>query len=407
MTGDYWTKFTNNRLSRRRAFEATGAGALGAAFLAACGGDDDSGGGKSSGPTAKKDTSGLLANPKDDSAQRKRGGELRAAQNLVSTATLEQSAGGNGSGSILVHLAYSQLMRAKTTGYDKVPESVWEPEFAQSYEQSPDGLTVTFKLRGLKFDDRAPTNGRKSTSADVKYSWDRFVKTNGRAPELANAKSPDAPVTDVQTPDDNTVVFKLAFPMAPFFAYLGSSFFPFMYPREADGGFDTRGIARGTGQWLLPDNRPTGNAELTRNPNYDTGKGEPFFDKLTLYNLGDNAQIYAQMQAGALDFHTLMLQEDVLKLKKANPKMVMYQRPFFAKGCGAWFFGRKPGSVWNDERVRKGSGAGDGRRPLGRLIQQPRQARGRRLAGEHRLVRYGWARLQLVAGPQPEEQQAR
>ena len=49
---------------------------------------------------------------------------------------------------------------------------------------------MTFKLRGLKFDDRAPTNGRKSTSADVKYSWDRFVKTNVRAPELANAKSP-------------------------------------------------------------------------------------------------------------------------------------------------------------------------------------------------------------------------
>ena len=43
----------------------------------------------------------------------------------------------------------------------------------------------------------------------------------------------------------------------------------------------------------------------------------------------------------------------MLKLKKANTKMVMYQRPFFAKGCGAWFFGRKPGSLWNDERVRQ------------------------------------------------------
>jgi len=352
MSEDYWHRLSSNRLSRRRALVTTGAGALGAAFLAACGGSDDSSGGKSSAQAAKKDTSGLLASPKDDSAQRKRGGELRIPQNGVSTATLEQSAGGNGSGSILVHLTYSQLMRAKTTGYDKVPESVWEPEFAQSYEQSPDGMTVTFKLRGLKYDERAPTNGRKSTSADVKYSWDRFVKTNGRAPELANAKSPDAPVTDVQTPDDNTVVFKLAFPMAPFFAYLGSSFFPFMYPREADGGFDTRGIARGTGQWLLPDNRPTGNAELTRNPNYDHN-GEPFFDKLTLYNLGDNAQIYAQVNAGALDFNTLMLQEDVLKLKKANPKLNMYQRPFYAKGCGAWFFGRKPGSPWNDERVRR------------------------------------------------------
>src|SRR3954451_11404934 len=31
----------------------------------------------------------------------------------------------------------------------------------------------------------------------------------------------------------------------------------------------------------------------------------------------------------------------------------MYQRPFHAKGSGGIFFGRKPGSVWNDQRVRQ------------------------------------------------------
>src|SRR5262245_26212210 len=103
MESNYWNNLSAGRLSRRRALTLTGAGALGAAFLAACGGSDDSDS-KSSGSTKKKDTSGLLANPTDDSAQRKRGGELRLAQNLVSTATLEQSLGGNGSGSILVHL---------------------------------------------------------------------------------------------------------------------------------------------------------------------------------------------------------------------------------------------------------------------------------------------------------------
>ena len=123
---------------------------------------------------------------------------------------MEQSLGGNGSGSQLVHLTYSQLMRAKMSTHKNVPPaSEWEPEFAQSYEQSADGLQVTFKLRGLKFDARPPTNGRVSTSADVKYSWERFVKTNTRAPELANEKSPDAPVTAIETPDEQTVVMKL------------------------------------------------------------------------------------------------------------------------------------------------------------------------------------------------------
>ena len=67
----------------------------------------------------------------------------------------------------------------------------------------------------------------------------------------------------------------------------------------------------------------------------------------------DLSAIYAQLAAGSLDFHTALGQEDVLKLKKDNPKLVMYQRPFYAKGSGGIFFGRKPGSPWNDDRVRK------------------------------------------------------
>ncbi len=274
----------------------------------------------------------------------------------VATATLEQSAGGNGSGSALVHSAYSQLMRAKIGTYKDTPQGVWEPEFAQSFEQSADGLSVTFKLRGMKFDNRAPTNGRVSTSADVKYSWDRFVNTNPRAPELANAKAADAPVTSVDTPDEQTVVFHLAFPFAPFSAYLGSAFFPFIYPKEADGGYQTKGVARGTGVWQIPDDRPSGDAEMIRNPNYvhNGADGEPYFDKLTMHSLTDPSTIYAQLNAGALEFVTTALsQEDILKLKQDNQKMIMYQRPFYAKGSGGIFFGRRTGSPWNDDRVRK------------------------------------------------------
>jgi len=356
MTSSYWARFQQSRVGRRRVLAAMGSSAAAAAFLAACGGDDDDGGsGGSGGSEGAKDTSGLLASPKDETSTRKRGGTMNIAGGAINlaTATLEQSLGGNGSGSQLVHLTHSQLMRAKMSTHPKVPPaSEWEPEFAQSYEQSADGLQVTFKLRGMKFDARPPTNGRTSTSADVKYSWDRFVATSTRAPELANAKSPDAPITAIETPDEQTVVMKLKFPFAPLFAYLGSTFFPHIYPKEADGGYETKSIARGTGAWTLPDNRPTGLAELTRNPNY-YHQGEPYYDKLNFHNIPDNATIYSQMQAGNLDFYNFLLQDDVLKMKKDNPKMVMYQRPFYAKGCGAIFFGRKPGSPWNDERVRK------------------------------------------------------
>ena len=192
MQSNYWERFTSARIGRRRALAVTGGSAAAAAFLAACGGDDDDD--KSSSAGGSRDTSGFLLQPTDQTTTRKRGGTLNLAVN-VATATLEQSLGGNGSGSALIHNTYSNLMRAKIGTFADTPQGAWEPEFAKSYEQSADGLRVTFKLRGLKFDNRQPTNGRVSTSADVKYSWDRWEKTNPRAPELSNAKHPDAPVT--------------------------------------------------------------------------------------------------------------------------------------------------------------------------------------------------------------------
>jgi ABC-type transport system substrate-binding protein len=243
-------------------------------------------------------------------------------------------------------------MRMKMGTFPVVPEQIPEPEFAESSEMSPDGLTATFKLRGMKYDDRPPTNGRVSNAEDVVYSWKRFEDTNGRAPELSNNKHPDAPVTSVEAVDEQTVIWHLAFPFAPFFAYLTSQHFPFMYPVEADGGYDTRAVARGTGPWILPDNRPTGDAVMTRNPNYYHAN-EPYFDELHVHAITEYATIHTQFQAGALDFHNALFQEDVLAAKKDNPDLIMYQRPFFNKGSGGVFFGRRPGSPWNDERVRR------------------------------------------------------
>ena len=148
---------------------------------------------------------------------------------------------GSGSGGFLMPNVYSTLMRQKLGTYDKPPQGETEPEFAQSYEQSADGLTVTFKLRGMKFDDRAADQrsrerlGGRQVQLGPLGDDERRARRSWRTPS-----TPDAPVLRVETPDAQTVVFKLAFPFAPFFAYLSSTFFPFMYPKEAESGFDTR-----------------------------------------------------------------------------------------------------------------------------------------------------------------------
>ncbi|HEY3991850.1 MAG TPA: peptide ABC transporter substrate-binding protein, partial [Ktedonobacteraceae bacterium] len=92
-----------------------------------------------------------------------------------------------------------------------------QPQLAQSYQQSTDGLTWTFHLRPkLKFSDGTPL-----TSADVAYSLDRalspqIANLNGisltylglikGAAERVNGKIPTIINTGVQTPDANTVV---------------------------------------------------------------------------------------------------------------------------------------------------------------------------------------------------------
>ena len=76
------------------------------------------------------------------------------------------------------------------------------PALAESYEISADGLTWTFKLRkGVTFH-----NGDTFTSADVKATLERITDKATASPNANEF----AVITEIQTPDANTVVFKLS-----------------------------------------------------------------------------------------------------------------------------------------------------------------------------------------------------
>ncbi len=108
---------------------------------------------------------------------------------------------------------YSLLIKIDPKDTSKVA-----PDVAASWTASDDKLTYTFKIRpGIAFHD-----GSALTSADVKASFDRIRKPS---PGVVSVRqSVFARIRDIETPDAETVVFKLASASPAFLFTLASPF---------------------------------------------------------------------------------------------------------------------------------------------------------------------------------------
>ena len=85
------------------------------------------------------------------------------------------------------------------------------PSLAQSWEESEDGLTYTFKLRpGLKFH-----NGDPVTTEDVKFSFERY--------QVTAAQTLKDHVSEVEIVDPLVVRFHLNAPWPDFMAFYGTT----------------------------------------------------------------------------------------------------------------------------------------------------------------------------------------
>ncbi len=78
-----------------------------------------------------------------------------------------------------------------------------EPELAESWEISEDGLTITFRLKDAKFQDGSPV-----TAQDVKWSFDRAVSVGGFPTVQMKAGGLERP-DQFEALDDKTFVVKL------------------------------------------------------------------------------------------------------------------------------------------------------------------------------------------------------
>lgn len=338
----YWASLAARRIARRRAIASTSGTVAGVAILAACGGGNDGQG----------SANDLVYVPKESPQVTKGGVYATTGGNVASFTTVGPL--GAPDSAAAAH-GYSRLVKQKVFKYPEEVLPTVAADAAAAWEISPDGLTYTFKLRpNFKFDPRPPTNGRAVTSADVRYSWGTFVKLNAFRTYLAAESDPSAPVIGFETPDASTVVFRLAYPHAPFLPYLTWNRILTVMPAEAEDKFDPKTDMRGSGAWRLKEYRASALTSYEPNPDwYDAAKMN--FTGLNYHNIPEYAAQLSQFTAGNLTQigGQGVLQHDILPAKREHPSLLL--KPIDRLKLYQEFirFSYLPNSPFLDDRVRR------------------------------------------------------
>lgn len=180
---------------------------------------------------------------------------------------------------------YNGLVR-----YDK--DLKLEGELAESWDVSPDGLTITFHLRkGVKWHD-----GHPFTSRDVLYTYRVTID-----PKTPTAYA-DAfrQVKRAEAPDALTFRVTYAKPFAPALESWGMSVLPAHLLEGKD--ITKSSLSRqpvGTGPYVFREWVP--GQKLVLESNHDYYEGRPYIDRYIYRIIPDNSTMYMELKAGALD----------------------------------------------------------------------------------------------------------
>jgi peptide/nickel transport system substrate-binding protein len=370
----YWSRVARRRSSRRRSITMAGGFAAGAAFLAACGGDDDdapptstgtTGAAGATGPTsaagatgstgatgATGATSSLVTIPEDTSDQATRGGTLKT---YIAT-----DAGGwdvHVRGAWFGTLAGPMWSRLTVVepGLGENSTGNIVGDLAESWETSPDGLTLTFKLdQNAHWQDIPPVSGRAVDAQDVAFTWDRWREISNTRATIANEFNPDAPVLSIAASDDSTIVMTLAAPAVTvpslFSAAVGQAFH--IFPREADSGYDPREVAIGSGPYGLEEHVGSSHIHLKRNEGHHHPERN-FFDRIEYPILSEYATALAAFKSGQLH-HYAVRAEEILATKADVADLNMYATDL-QMPTAHLFFGYKNSdqAMFRDKRLRQ------------------------------------------------------
>jgi peptide/nickel transport system substrate-binding protein len=224
-----------------------------------------------------------------------------------------------------------------------LPGQKMGPSLAESWKESPDGLTYEFKLRkALTFH-----NGDALTSDDVKFSFERY---NGAA-----AKELKTHVKAVETPDPLTVRFRLTEPWPDFMTFYGTTataagiVLPRKYTEQV-GAEAFRQKPIGAGPYKFVSQRPGIDITLEAFTGY--WRHAPYVKKLTLKSVPDSTTRLTMLKSGQTDY-ALFLDGPEGEAVKRDPRYQLvdtrHASIFWIEFPDQW----DPKSPWHDKRLRQ------------------------------------------------------
>ncbi len=343
MASSYWERNIQLRGSRRRFIQGGAAVGVGAAGMALVGCGDDS--------TSKTTTTaGGTTAPGGATAapQVNRGGTLKFPLSGVSSGDpptlypfenityLAQTPAG---------FVYSRLLRGVANEKVAVEDkTVLEGDMAAKYEVvDPTHYTFTMKPN-VKWQNKAPMNGRAATATDFVKTFEVFSKVSGNGAKFNGV------IDKVEAPDDKTIKITLKAPFAPFLSSMAASAEGMWFiPVETIDSGQVKQDPVGTGPYIFRSMAPGVSIKYDKNPDYYDAP-YPNFDKIEAGLTNDAQRIVAALQTGDLDLSGLNGPIYKESKSKLDPKGTDIFVQSAVEGGMYFNFDNKP---FNDKRVRQ------------------------------------------------------
>jgi peptide/nickel transport system substrate-binding protein len=236
-----------------------------------------------------------------------------------------------------------------------------QPELAQSWERSPDGLTYTFRMQpGIKWQNLPPLNGRPFVAADAMFALQRYSKEGVHQAYYVNVDS-------FAAPDDSTFKITMKRPVADFLNPLGSDK-QTVFPKElVDSGEITTKVI-GTGPMIMREAAAGNHVTFDKNPDY--WRRQVLLDGFEFKVMPDLSARVAAMRTGQVEYaySPVASQSELQSLLRTNPDMQVNMIPLTYMTFTLALNLTDP--KYKDERVRRAMSLAMDRNQLVQLVNE-------------------------------------